>query len=67
MWFEQVCSKVAVTNFQEVKVSLCRSKNIKFSNLGVTFVPKLPQITGKDRSRVDDFCKEELFCGSLEL
>ena len=67
MWFEQVCCKVIVTNFQEVKLSLRHRKNSKFSNLGVTFVLKLPQITGKDHSRVDDFCKEELFCGCLEL
>ena len=67
MWFIQVCSRVIVTNFQEVKLPLRHRKNSKFPNLGVTFVPKLPQITGKDHSSVDDFCKGELFCGCLEL
>ena len=67
MWFEEACSKVIVTNFQEVKLSLPHRKNSKCSNLWGTFMPKLPQITGKDRSRVGGFCMEELFWGRLEL
>ena len=67
MRFEQEFSKVIVTNFQEFKLSLPHRKNNKFSNLGVTFIPKLPQITRKDRSNVGGFYMEELFCGRLEL
>ena len=67
MWFEQVRRKVIVTSFQEVKLSLLHRKSSKFSNLGVTFISKLQQITEKDRSRLGGFCREEFFCGRLEL
>ena len=40
MWFEEVCSKVIVPNFQEVKLSLSHRKNSKSSNLGVSLYPR---------------------------